>query len=263
MAEPQAWRVRNERADDGAVILGVDFTTTGRADAGFSNLVERVDTHYALWETVAPEPGEEEGFTGGDYLDRWTDSLRQRDVEVAAVFGYCASSVFALALADRVGTWQRRPKVVLFDPTAINGPNVLRYGFYKVVDALASVLSAEEVERARSAGQSATQATGDLVELTREFVRIYRDAGSTAFARLGLREDRVDELVAWFRSYLNYVVAAGQVVVTPDPGAVTVIRSCDLPAGFLQATHELTFDIEHTGLLAHGAVADAVAELLA
>lgn len=154
---------------------------------------------------------------------------------MAAVFGYCASSVFALALAERIADWQPKPQVLLFDPTAITGPTVLRYGFHRVIDSLAAVLGAEAVEQARAEAAAATERQPELLPLTEEFLRIYRAAGQAAFEKLGLGADRAEELVAWFRSYLHYVVAAGSLTVAPDLTGVTTIRANDLPAGFLQA----------------------------
>ncbi|MER5640766.1 hypothetical protein ABT095_27930 [Kitasatospora sp. NPDC002227] len=270
MAEPRSttaaspsWRITDrEGPGSPGAILAVDFAATGRADAGFGQLVPQLGTGLALWETLVPPPGEEQGLTGEGYLDRWTAQLREGP-QVAAVFGYCASSVFALALADRIGAWQAKPPVVLFDPTAINGPSVLRYGFGRVIDSLAAVLGAEAVAQARAEAAAATERTPELLPLTEEFLRIYRAAGQAAFEQLGLGTDRAEELVSWFRGYLHYVVAASSLSVSPDLTGVTTVRANDLPAGFLQAPRVLNFDVEHTGLLAHPEVARAVAELLA
>ncbi|MCX4750284.1 hypothetical protein OG455_33030 [Kitasatospora sp. NBC_01287] len=251
-----------EQSAEQGVILAVDFAATGRPDAGFGQLVPQLGTDLALWETLVPAPGEERELTGEDYLERWSGQLRAAGPRVAAVFGYCASSVFALALAERIGRWQARPAVVLFDPTAITGPTVLRYGFHRVIDSLAAVLGAEAVEQARAEAAAATERTPELLPLTEEFLRIYQAAGQAAFAKLGLGADRAEELVAWFRSYLHYVVAASELSVSPDLSGVTTIRANDLPAGFLQAPRELRFDVEHTGLLGHPEVARAVADLL-
>jgi hypothetical protein len=262
MADLQSWRTTaNGPGADGAIVA-VDFANTGRPDSGFSSLVPRLATDHALWETVVPEPGTEAGMSGTDYLDRWTGELAPGAPAVSAVFGYCASSTFALALADRIAGWQRRPPVVLFDPTQITGPTVLRYGFDPVIDSLLPVLGAEDVERARKAAAEAVHAHTDLAALTAEFLRIYTEAGTAAFERIGLPADRADELVAWFRAYLRYVVAAGTLPVGTDPAGVTVIRADDLPDGPFAAARELRFDVPHTGLLGHPGVADAVTALL-
>ncbi|WP_329562511.1 hypothetical protein [Kitasatospora sp. NBC_01266] len=266
MAESPSWRTTDhgtgEQHGTKGVILAVDFAATGRPDAGFGQLVPQLGTGMALWESLVPAPGEESGLTGEDYLDRWSGELRAAGPQVAAVFGYCASSVFALALAERIADWQPKPQVLLFDPTAITGPTVLRYGFHRVIDSLAAVLGAEAVEQARAEAAAATERQPELLPLTEEFLRIYRAAGQAAFEKLGLGADRAEELVAWFRSYLHYVVAAGSLTVAPDLTGVTTIRANDLPTGFLQAPRELRFDVEHTGLLGHPEVARAVAELL-
>ncbi|MFF4607326.1 hypothetical protein ACFY12_31895 [Streptomyces sp. NPDC001339] len=265
MAELRTWRAIPNGKEGDEVILTVDFTVTGRPEAGFAELAGQIDTPHPLWEAVPPAVGDEKGMTGPEYVARWTDELRDGGVRVAAVFGYCASSVFALALADEIAAWQQRPKVVLFDPTAATGLTVLHYGFYRVVGALSAVLTPEEVEAAHQAGLRAQQEQDDLGLLCQEFIRIYQEVGTTAFDRVGLDAERAEELVGWFRSYLTYLVAAGQLTVSPAPASVEVIRSDELAqlADSLKiAAREVRFDIDHSGLLREPGVGRAVTELL-
>lgn len=262
MADLLSWRITEGGTGNDGAIVAVDFANTGRPDSGFGSLVPQLGTDHTLWETVVPEPGAETGMSGTDYLDRWTAELRPAGPPVAAVFGYCASSTFALALAERISGWQDRPQVVLFDPTEITGPTVLRYGFLRVVDTLVPVLGEEEVEQSRAAARKATEAYPEIPELTAELLRIYAEAGAAAFARIGLKPDRAEELVAWFRSYLHYVVAASVLGIDSDPAGVTVIRANDLPDGPFRAERELRYDVPHTELLGHPAVARAVTRLL-
>jgi hypothetical protein len=257
-----SWRAIGDHKESSDVILTVDFTVTGRPEAGFAELVGELDSPYAVWESMPPPIGDETGMTGDDYLDRWADDVRSAGIAVRAVFGYCASSVFALALADRISTWQERPHVVLFDPTAATGETVLHYAFYRVVDALAAVLTPDEVRETRAAGLSAQRSYDHLEPLTKEFIRIYREVGGTVFERVGLEPDRAEELVDWFRSYMTYLVAASQVSTQPDPGTVSVIRSADLPGALEVAAREIRFDVDHAGLLTRPEVALAVRELL-
>jgi hypothetical protein len=262
MADPLSWRTTASGPGADGAIVAVDFANTGRPDTGFGTLVPRLATDHALWETVVPEPGAEAGMSGADYVDRWAGALAPGAPVVAAVFGYCASSTFALALAERIAGWQRRPRVVLFDPTQITGPTVLRYGFTPVIEALRPVLGEEDVEQARKNAAEAVRTHAGLAGLTAELLRIYSDAGAAAFERIGLRADRAEELVAWFRAYLRYVLAASALPVEAAPAGVTVIRANDLPDGPFAAERELRFDVPHTGLLGHPGVADAVTALL-
>jgi hypothetical protein len=257
-----SWHPIGDHKGTGDVILTVDFTVTGRPEAGFAELVGELDSPYVLWESKTPPIGEEKGMTSDDYLDRWADEVRESEVTVRAIFGYCASSVFALALADRISTWQERPHVILFDPTEVAGETVLHYAFYRVVDALATVLTPEELHDARAAGLAAQQGHDDLRTLTEEFTRIYGQVGGVVFARVGLEPDRAEELVDWFRSYMTYLVAASQVRTQPDPGTVSVIRSASLPGALEIAAREIRFDVDHAGLLTRPEVAHAVRELL-
>lgn len=261
MAHTQAWRISEPGAAGGAV-LAVDFTATGRSDAGFRTLMAQAGPGRALWETAAPPPGGEQGMTGLDYLDRWTDALVSAEVQVAAVLGYCASSTFAVALAERIGERQAAVPVVLFDPALVDGDIVLRDGFHTVVDALAAPLGAQEVERIRDDGRRALREHADLVDLNAELTRIYHDAVVAAFARLKLKPARAEELVAWFRGYLHYLVAAREVTGAPAPGTVTMIRSNEPGSGFPIEARKLDFDVEHVKLLADPGVGRAVADLL-
>lgn len=262
MAELHSWHPIDENSDDKEVIITVDFTVTGRPEAGFAELAKHLETPYGIWESLPPAVGDETGMTGDDYLDRWTSELRASGAEIKAVFGYCASSVFALAIAERIATWQAKPRVVLFDPTAATGFTVLYYGFFRVVDALAAVLTEDEVRNAHAAGEAAQRTHDDLETLTKEFVRLYRDVGTTAFERVELDADRADELVAWFSSYMTYLVAASQVAVTGDLDGVDVIRSAELPGALEIGAREIRFDIDHSGLLSQPEVAQAVRGLL-
>ncbi|MGV9362794.1 hypothetical protein [Amycolatopsis sp. NPDC003731] len=262
MAELHSWHPIDENADDKEVIITVDFTVTGRPEAGFAELAKHLETPYGIWESLPPAIGDETGMTGNDYLDRWTAELRASGAEVKAVFGYCASSVFALAIAERIATWQAKPRVVLFDPTAATGFTVLYYGFFRVVDALAAVLTEDEVRDAHAAGEAAQRTHDDLETLTKEFVRLYREVGTTAFERVELDADRADELVSWFSSYMTYLVAASQVTVPGDLDGVAVIRSAELPGALEIGARELRFDIDHSGLLSQPEVAQAVRGLL-
>ncbi|MEU7787590.1 hypothetical protein [Amycolatopsis sp. NPDC049159] len=262
MAELHSWHPIDEQSDDKEVIITVDFTVTGRPEAGFAELATHLETPYGVWESLPPAVGDETGMNGDDYLDRWTTELRASGVEVKAVFGYCASSVFALAIADRIATWQDKPRVVLFDPTAATGFTVLHYGFFRVVDALAAVLTDDEVRDAHAAGETAQQTHDDLETLTKEFVRIYREVGGTAFERVGLEADRAEELVSWFSSYMTYLVAASQLTVPADLAGVDVIRSAELPGALEIGAREVRFDIDHSGLLSQPEVAQAVRGLL-
>ncbi|GAA5202507.1 hypothetical protein GCM10023322_84270 [Rugosimonospora acidiphila] len=257
-----SWRAIGDQNRNNDVILTVDFTVTGRPEAGFAEMVGELDSPYAVWESLPPQIGDETGMNGEDYLNRWIEDLRESQARVHAVFGYCASSVFALALADRISTWQECPRVVLFDPTAATGETVLHYGFYRVVDALAAVLTPDEVLETRAAGASAQRTHDDLATLTAEFVRIYRDVGSTVFTRVGLEPDRAEELVDWFRSYMTYLVAASQVSTFPDLSTVSIVRSADLPGALELAAREVRFDVNHAGLLSLPEVAHAVRDLL-
>lgn len=264
MAEPRAWRIEDEGAPGSrpGAVLAVDFAATGRLDAGFSTLMKLTGTDRPLFQALPPEPGAEHGMRGSDYVDRWAGDLPAAEAPVHAVLGNCASSPFALALAERIGTRQDTPATILFDPTVVTPSVVLRDGFDPVVAGLKPVIGPAQTDELREAGRQAATAITELTEFTAELLRIYSDAAHAACAKLGLPSDRAAELAAWFRSYLHYLVAASELEIPSDLSAVTVLRARDVPLGLVSGTPEHCFEVDHADLLGDTAVAAAVARLL-
>lgn len=268
MAEPRAWRTEDTGADSTAgagrpgAVLAVDFAATGRLDAGFSTLMKLTGTDRPLYESLPPEPGTEHGMRGADYVDRWAAELDGAGTPVHAVLGNCASSPFALALAERIGTWQDAPATILFDPTVVAPSVVLRDGFEPVITGLKPVLGPAQTEEIRQAGLDAATTVTELTEFTAELLRIYNDAAHAACAKLGLPAERAAELAGWFRSYLHYLTAASELTIPADLSAVSVLRARDVPLGLVSGTPEQCFDVDHADLLGDAAVAEAVKTML-
>jgi hypothetical protein len=263
MTETAAWDIINEGTRDD-VVLAVDYSINGRHEAGFGELAAKVDPSFTIWETLAPPVGQEAGLSGADYVNRWLEEVRASGREVSAVLGYCASSAFASAIAEGIAEWQTQaPKVVLFDPTPATPWTILHFGFFKVIESLSASLSEEEITRIQRNGWEAAAMSGDDLEMFRtKIVAIYEGISETVFNRVGLTDQLGKQLVAWFRGYVSYLVAAGE-FTGADLSQTTVISSSALEELPAETLREFKFDVDHADLLRSPEVAEALGQLLA
>ena len=247
------------------VVLAADYSVNGRHEAGFDELATRLGDKFTIWGTLAPSVGDEVGMTSEQYLDRWLDDVRSSGREVSAVLGYCASSSFAGVIAEGVAKWQERaPRVILFDPAPATAWTILHFAFFKVIESLAGTLSDEEIVEVQKAGwQVAAEYGEDMEAFGTKIVDVYREVGDKAFERIGLNAQNGDQLTAWFRGYVSYLIAASEFSDQSDLSQATVICSSALaePPGEVQ--QELRFDVDHADLLRSDEVARTLTELLA
>jgi hypothetical protein len=270
MVVANSWRALSEGPADG-VVLAVDYPFSGRPEAGFSDLAAKLDPPYSLWETVPPLKGAEAGMTGTDYLRWWLDGIIAPGQRVLAVLGFCAGSVYASTLAQRIEADQGiAPKVVLFDPEAPNAITVY-WQFHKVIDGLGVILTPEEVAGAQRAGHQVSQETPDLTRLRERLFEIFEEAGETAFSRAGLDAVRREDFTSTVGSFLSYLVAAAGIDARPGWSTATAISSTTATNGLNLLTpeerggvvaKEIRFDIEHADLLRDADVVRTVSELL-
>ncbi|MCQ9177703.1 hypothetical protein KMT30_01285 [Streptomyces sp. IBSBF 2953] len=262
MEKTGIWDVLREGGREDLVLV-VDYAVNGRQEAGFKDLVARMDSDHTFWETLAPPVGEEVGLSPEQYLDRWLDAVQAGGRNVSAVIGYCASSNFAGVIAEGVGRRQETPpKLVLLDPTQVTSWTILHFGFFKVLESLRSMLSEEEIMAAQREGWEIAQANENLEDFRAEIVALYRRLGETAFERGGLKADIGEQLVAWFAAYMAYLIASGAFAGRYDTGEAVAVCSSVLEETHMEFKQELRFDVDHTELLRTDEVAEAVAELL-
>ncbi len=215
---PRAWRALSHGADD-AVTLVVDFTGSGREQAQFADLAPLLDPPLTVWASLPPLPGDEVDRTGEAYLDWWLAGLRDAGTRVAAVAGYCAGSVFATVLADRIAEWQDRPQVILLDPELPSCSGMFR-NFHGVGDTLAAVLDEAEVAAFHAVGDRLEERTADgphtvgATGVTLE--RTFTEAVATTAERLDLDDDIRDELSGAFSALVGYLTAC--LLYTSGPG---------------------------------------------
>lgn len=264
MVKTESWDIIND-SGEGDVILAVDYSVNGRREAGFRDLSANLGPGTTIWETLAPPVGDEAGMTGDEYLARWLDEVRASGRRVGAVLGYCASSAFASAIADGVAQWQEEaPRAVLFDPTPSTAWTILHFGFFKVIESLSVSLSEQEIIEVQKSGWEAAARNGEDLEAFRtEIVDIYRQVGDKAFERIGLTPDLGEQLVAWFRGYVSYLIAASEFTGRFDLSTTTVVCSSALEESPGEVLAELRFDVDHSDLLRSPEVAKAVAEIAA
>jgi hypothetical protein len=271
MTTTAAWTPLADIGDSAAaVVLAVDYPFTGRPEAGFADLVAKLPRAHPVWETVPPVRGAEAGMTGADYVDRWYAEVGARPVR--AVLGFCAGSVYAAALADRIaaGGAGERPALLLFDPESPNAITVY-WQFHKVIDGLGAVLTPEEVAEAQRAGQRVSEGTTDLRELGQRLLEVFREAAVVAFDRARLDAVRRADFVDTVTAFMSYLVAAATIDVSAGFAGATAISSRTETNGLNLlppaertgvVAREIRFDIEHADLLRDPDVVRAVAENL-
>jgi hypothetical protein len=255
------------------VVLAVDFPVTGRPEAGFPDLVANMKSKFAFVQTVPPDVGPAERLSGDAYVRGWVEGIAKSGRPVAAVLGYCVGAVYAAAIAEGVMRRQTDPpKVILFDPEYANVVG-LSLEIQRVLGELGALLTEQEIEHARRMAAEMSEAERDDVgNFAAGLVKLYREVGSAAFARVGLGGDRSDELVRLFESYMSWMSVADRI----DPGEVwrhaTAIISNNRAtllnreplAGETPAVlgRRIPFDVEHADLLRSEPVARMVLELL-
>lgn len=271
MTETAAWKILTDSDPSGSVVLAVDFDTTGRPEARFTDLVAHLKVAATVWETVPPVAGSPFAATGAGYIDRWARKPAEERPHVKALLGFCAGSVYAAALAERIAQWQTtEPLLVLFDPE-LSTAQTLMWQFQKVTGFMNSVLPAQDIAEAREIGRRAYEETEDLGDLKDALISLMWDFGEPALAKAGLDERRRAELFEVFGTFLNYLAAAGDI----DPRErwrSAVAFSSNTPLSGLNAmrsagtevvvAREIRCDVDHGGMLADQALAATVSELL-
>jgi hypothetical protein len=204
----QQWIPISEGEPDRPVVLAVDFDATGRKDATFRDLVQLLPAPLTVWLAARPPDSGAEDLPPSEYLEWWAGDSLQPPVQVGAVLGYCAGSLFASALADEIERRQgTRPKVVLFNPGTPDASTLGRD--YRSTIASMSLLSQEErttfIERADK-HIDASGATFD--EVSNTIFDLFGEASRIMFQRADIDADIGEELIGVFRSYISYLRAA-------------------------------------------------------
>lgn len=249
------------------LVLAIDFDATGRPEARFTDLAERLGPGYTLWET---RPVPSAGPHGEAYVRGWAEELRTTQRPVRAILGFCAGAAFAPSLARRISGWQAAPvPLVLFDPEIVT-PDTLYWQYSKIVDIASSVLTSAETDRALQAGREAHARCPGVATLGTEIRAALEEHVAVAFGRLGLDQERSEEIVETFAGFVEYLCAAGTLDPVPAWKTATVISSSSVTSGLnrLRATDrtigndvaatEIRLDLSHADLLRSPEAVDAV-----
>nr|AFV71307.1 PyrG2 [Streptomyces rugosporus] len=261
------WKTLADAGTEAPLVLAVDFDITGRPEARFSDLVANMGVDLRVWETVPPPAGTPDSA----YVDHWAGQLEETRPQVHALMGFCAGSVYAAALAERAASWQERPPLlVLFDPE-LSTSDTLLWQFEKITGYMSPMLPEEQIAEARRIGRQAYEEAGDVSTLRDRLIELLGEYGHPALAKLGLDQRRRDELFDAFRTFIDYLAAAGSI----DPlrqWREAVAFNSGTPLSGLDAMRaaemnvivakELDFDVDHGAMLADPRLAAAVADLL-
>lgn len=217
---------RLAEGSSGQLLVAADFSAAGRSTATFAELAVRLHAPHAVWETALPAFGDDVGMTGRNHVEWWVAEIERHDVEVRAVLGFCVASVFAATLTERLGQRQSSmPQLIVLDP---QWPDLdLVHAQYEklVTGRLASVLTADEVERARQDGIDARWRNEDMHALAGALGRLVREVAAPAFERLRLDATRGSEFIDVFNAFLRYLAAAGDLTPVDVWGDAVAITS--------------------------------------
>ncbi|HEY7142665.1 MAG TPA: hypothetical protein VH637_00330 [Streptosporangiaceae bacterium] len=252
-------------------MLGADFPSGRRAEAGFHDLACRIGPGFSFLQTRPPTERPGQGAAGDRYVGPWVEGIARDRHQVAAVLGYRYGSAYAAAIAEGISHRQPMPAVILFDPQLAT-IEFLGLEFSREIGAVSSLLADDEIERARKAAEEICRpATSDIAQAAAEIVESYFEVITAAFERAGLGDARSNKFAIAFESYISWLSAADQI----DPGPAwewsTVIASSGypgLPAAACAAGDDgrpgrmIRFDVGHADLLRSEDVAEAVLALL-
>ncbi|MGY1434175.1 hypothetical protein [Streptomyces reniochalinae] len=257
------------------VILCADFHTTGRPEAGFSDLVPQLEHDGNYWLIAPPAVAPDSGVDVDEYIGSWLAPVRESGMTVRAVLGFCVGSVYGASLADELAKSQgTAPKLIVFDPEPTQLVTI-QYQLTKVLDMLDTILS--EAERAEIHAELGKYLRLDGMTVGRyaaEMFGEFRRISDGAFARAGLDTEYSAEMWSLFSSFLSYLSLAEGLNPRPAWLDATALSSSSPHNGLnrLKVTgemgtgefvaHEIRFDEDHAELLRSPGVAETVDKLL-
>lgn len=254
-------------------VLSVDFPGRKRHEAGFTELASRIGSRYRFLQArpVTVRPGQR--LSSDEYIVPWVEGARQDGHPLRAVLGYCVGGMYAAAVAECISQWQTEPDIILFDPQ-FTSMRLLGHELYREIGAVSSLLSDNEIERARNiAGKISELESGNVAQIAADAVESYLGVITAAFERAGLGDPRDGKLNEYFESYMTWLSVAAELDPSRALKRSTVIISCDyarLPGRLLfddddfgsSAGRWIVSDENHADLLRSDSVAEKVLDLL-
>lgn len=271
MVQSDAWRTLTDGDNSQGIVLAIDFDVTGRSEARFSDLAANLKTDYEVRETVHPAPRARFARTGAGYVDHWARQIEAERSQVRALLGFCAGSVYAAALAERISGWQdAEPLLLLFDPE-ITVAQTLLWQFHKIAGFMSSLIPAADVAGMREAGQQKYAENPQLSVLKVALIRLMREIGDPALARAGLDQPRREELLDIIDSCMFYLAAASEIdpldrwrsaIAFSSSTPLSGLRGMRLSGRQISVAREISVNADHGTLLADTDVAVTVSDLL-
>jgi hypothetical protein len=243
-------------------VLAVDFDVTGRLEANFADLLQRIPAELEVWQTNPPPGSYRKPMSETEYLSWWSEPPGGDGAEVEVVMGYCVGSVFASAVVDEIERIRGiRPRLVIFDPEWPKVHSLYR-DFEKAITMM-SILTPGEQQQVEVSVRAIEQTHGeDFDAVSSALIGLYETTGKVAFDRLGLDEDVADELLGLFRAYVSYLAAARQLRPERAWASAPAITSMHSSRGAQHAASETRFPVGHEELLRSAEVAALAARLI-
>lgn len=289
MSDLRYWEALRS-VDSDQLVLVVDWPVPETDAEGYRDLVSLMDTRHSVWRTRGtacdlPWDAEIE-----EYVRPLAREIRESGLEVRAVLACGVAGVLAAVLSEAVAAWQPTfPDILLIDPELVDTDSVYDE-FLALINDVPQPTGPDRLTRLREHAASVVAACGDdPTALATRLHALLVEAGtapaptadaapaapratvgtpSTAQASgaMGVLEraaarlcalavaDRADVTRLWARGTALCSSSAGS-------GLSRTRAALLLPEAELVGT-EITFDIEHDGMLKDASVARTVRELL-
>jgi hypothetical protein len=246
----------------GQVVLVLDIPPA--RPGHLTELAAKIRPEYTFLRAKLPSAG-----WAGHHADFWLDDIRQSYREVVAVLGCRVGSVYAAVLADQISKTQMEPPLILFDPQFASVA-LLVHEFRREIRAISSLLSDNEIERARKIAAEITRMqTADLASVGDEIREHYNELSAIAFERVGLGDVRGNNSITSFESCISCICqAAGLDPRDAWKNSTAIVSSECLGVPGAQSLtasmvgQQIPFDMTHADLLRSDSVAQLVIRLL-
>lgn len=208
---PKEWIPISDGPAERPIVLTVDFDATGRKDTTFRDLVKSFPAPLTVWLGAQPPESHRADLSPEEYLAWWAGDSLGASVRVGAVLGYCAGSVFASALADRIEERQgSRPRVVLFNPGKPDA-HTLGRDLRSTIESMSLLDAEERADFLRRADKHIDAPSATFDEVSDALFDLFGEASRIVFQRADIDADVGEELIGVFRSYVSYLRAARRV----------------------------------------------------
>ncbi|WP_328581300.1 hypothetical protein [Streptomyces sp. NBC_00370] len=279
---PERWEeIRSTRS--GELVLAIGWPSAEQGGPHFADLIPLLGSRYPVWR-IAGQSGPTDWDTSIEkYAGPWVQEIRDSVSTVRAVLAHGLGGILAAVISEMVGQWQGYfPEVLLIDPELVDTDLVYDEFLSLLPDVPATAAGSAdaadavgaEVKRLRERGAELTAASGgDAAALAADLYALLRDAGArirtpepgvpAAENALARAESRLSELAIADRADVIRLWDRGTALCSSsrERGLSRTRAALLLPEAALVG-REITFDIDHEGILKDAAVARTVYELI-